>query len=168
MCSTSYGISDEAKFLSIQKLLARTPGRHTAYAEQALGRMHSRGLGTPVDGAEAVKWTKMAAERLPVTNGVAEAQYCLGAFYYEGKANLKIDDSEAFKWFKRAADNGLVIACAGDDVLSLPLLQLIIAPTVSPCVCVCVCVLLGRGRENGGGGEEGFLIGGDSLAKRRV
>jgi hypothetical protein len=143
MCRTSFGISDEAKFLSLQKLLASPPSRHTSYAEQALGRMHSRGLGTPVDGAEAVKWTKMAAERLPVTNGVAEAQYCLGAFYYEGKANLKIDDSEAFKWFKRAADNGLVIACAGDNVV-LTLAATEHLPEQSPlykvCVCVCVCV----------------------------
>ena len=49
---------------------------------------------------------------------ISKAQYSLGGLYYEGKAGIQIDDAEAFKWFKRAADFGWIAAVAGDPFSS--------------------------------------------------
>jgi len=49
------------------------------------------------DYAEAVKWTRKAAEQ-----GYAKAQNCLGEKYYNGD-RITHDYSEAVKWFRKAA-----------------------------------------------------------------
>ena len=52
------------------------------------------------DYAEAVKWTRKAAEQ-----GYAKAQNCLGEKYYNGD-RITHDYSEAVKWFRKASEQG--------------------------------------------------------------
>ena len=54
--------------------------------------------------AESVKWYKLAAEA-----GDAEAQFCLGVMYYDGRG-VEQDDAEALKCFRLAADAGIASA----------------------------------------------------------
>jgi TPR repeat protein len=51
----------------------------------------------PKNDVEAVKWWRRAAEQ-----GLAEAQYILGAMYVEGKM-LPQDYVEGYKWLNLAA-----------------------------------------------------------------
>ena len=62
--------------------------------------MYYKGDGVPQDYAQAVSWLRKAADQ-----GIAHAQYDLGAMYYSGNGVNK-DHSEALKWFIRASDNG--------------------------------------------------------------
>ena len=50
--------------------------------------------------AEAAKWYRKAAEQ-----GLAGAQYCLGACYNNGEG-VEQDFEEAAKWFRKAAEQG--------------------------------------------------------------
>ena len=51
--------------------------------------------------AESVKWYKLAAEA-----GDAEAQFCLGLMYYDGRG-VEQDYAEAAKWYRLAAEAGI-------------------------------------------------------------
>ena len=57
-------------------------------------------FGIPQDYKEAVKWFRLAAEQ-----GVAEAQFNLGAFYAGGKGVL-LDYVQAYAWVNIAAAQG--------------------------------------------------------------
>jgi uncharacterized protein len=57
--------------------------------------------GVPEDDAEAVKWSRKAAEQ-----GDAEAQHNLGKMYADSqRCSLRID-AEAVKWARKAAEQG--------------------------------------------------------------
>ena len=71
-----------------------------AWAQYYLGMMYAEGEGVSKDGAEAVKWFRLAAEQ-----GDAWAQYYLGMMYAEGEGVSK-DGAEAVKWFRLAAEQG--------------------------------------------------------------
>ena len=48
----------------------------------------------------------ITATRLAAEQGDAEAQFILGAMYFQGRGVLK-DDAEAVRWYRLAAEQGL-------------------------------------------------------------
>ena len=62
--------------------------------------MYDTGRGVPQDDAEAVRWTRLAAEQ-----GDADAQCQLGYMYVNGEGVLE-NEAEAVKWFRKAAEQG--------------------------------------------------------------
>ncbi len=100
-------------------------------AENMLGVQYVNGLGVPRDYAEAVKWLRKAADggngmAVPLihflySNGLGiaqdhdnslnwyenpEVQLQLGHVYRNGDAPFQRNDTEAAKWYLRAADQG--------------------------------------------------------------
>ena len=69
-------------------------------AQFDLGVMYDSGLGVPENGAEAIKWFRLAAAQ-----GSLRAQIELGAKYYSG-LGVTQDAAEAVKWFRLAAEQG--------------------------------------------------------------
>ena len=65
-----------------------------------LGVMYRKGEGVPEDGAEAVKWYRLAAAQ-----GNAVAQNNLGLMYAKGEG-VPEDYVRAFAWFNLAAAQG--------------------------------------------------------------
>lgn len=61
-----------------------------------IGESYVRGLGVDQNESEGIKWIQIAAE-----NNNPEAQFRLGRYY-----NHIGDDSNAFDWFVKAAQNG--------------------------------------------------------------
>ena len=86
-------------------------------SQYLLGEMNYKGIGVPVDYLKGVKWYRLAAEQ-----GFVDAQLMLSSWYgvwgeaiYSGlHENAKIEDipkdyldvAEAFKWEKKAAEQG--------------------------------------------------------------
>ena len=68
-----------------------------ATAQYNLGGMYQAGRGVPQDAAEAVKWTRLAADQ-----GLAVAQENLGFMYRDGQG-VPQDDVETYAWFSVAA-----------------------------------------------------------------
>ena len=73
-------------------------------AQSYLGFMYETGEGVPQNGAEAVKWYRLAADQ-----GDAVAQINLGLMYANGRGVLE-DAPEAVKWLRLAADQGVAAA----------------------------------------------------------
>jgi TPR repeat protein len=69
-------------------------------AQLNLGLMYAKGQGVPKDGAEAVKWYRLAAKQ-----GKANAQFNLGVIYANGYG-VPEDDTEAVKWYRLSAKHG--------------------------------------------------------------
>ena len=59
--------------------------------------MYANGRGVPQDDAEAVRWSRLAADQ-----GYAAAQYNLGLMYANGEG-VSQDDVTAHMWFNLAA-----------------------------------------------------------------
>ena len=78
-------------------------------AEYAIGRMLLRGRGVPRDAKESVSWLKKAAQH----NNPA-GQYMLAAAYEAGWG-VKIDEGEAYYWYRRA-DQGDPVELEEQDV----------------------------------------------------
>lgn len=87
-----------------------------AHGQFNLGLMYHKGTGVPQDDTEAAKWWRKAAEQdhlLPNQNisltpfnlSVLEARFNLGLMYREGRGVLQ-DDTEAAKWWRKAAEQG--------------------------------------------------------------
>jgi TPR repeat protein len=74
--------------------------RGNAAAQNALGKMYSKGRGVNHDYGEAVKWYRKAAEQ-----GNERGQFNLGVSYSEGQGVPK-DNGEAFKCYRKAAEQG--------------------------------------------------------------
>jgi hypothetical protein len=70
-------------------------------AQQILGLMYEKGLGTPVNRVVAMQWYQRAADA-----GNAKAQYHLGKILNDGGGNVKRDRNQAVAWFTRAANAG--------------------------------------------------------------
>jgi len=84
--------------------LLNSAARNDNDAWNALGVIYSQGLDVEVDGAEAVKDFRKAADA-----GFEMAQYNLGYMYYVGKL-VPRDYTETARQFKLAADQGHVRA----------------------------------------------------------
>jgi len=69
-----------------------------------LGFMYAKGQGVPQDDQEAVRWSRLAAER-----GDAVAQSNLGLMYAKGQG-VPQDYTEAVKWYRLAAEQGDAVA----------------------------------------------------------
>jgi len=78
-------------------------------AEYAIGRMLLRGRGVPRDAKESVSWLRKAAQH----NNPA-GQYMLAAAYEAGWG-VKIDEGEAYYWYRRA-DQGDPVELEEQDV----------------------------------------------------
>lgn len=91
-----------AKLLQVSgvpALLARAEaGDRAAQLELALA--YNSGYGVKPDSAEALKWSRLAAEQ-----GYARAQDLLGKLYFLGQG-VKMDRAEAKKWFEKSAAQG--------------------------------------------------------------
>ena len=70
-------------------------------AQQILGLMFEKGLGTPVNRVMAADWYRRAAEA-----GNAKAQYYYGRLLNEGGDNVRRDREQAVSWFTKAATAG--------------------------------------------------------------
>ena len=95
-------------FQSIFLAAAKEPAELTkralagdANAQQALGDRYRLGIGVKQNGAQAIRFYKMAAEQ-----GVPEAQFALAEIYRYPEAGTP-DYTEAARWYRRAADEGL-------------------------------------------------------------
>ena len=75
-----------------------------AWAQYYLGMMYAEGEGVSKDGAEAVKWFRLAAEQ-----GYANAQFNLGNSYYNGVGVPK-DLVQAHVWINISAAKGNELA----------------------------------------------------------
>jgi len=71
-----------------------------ALAQSYLGRMYSKGRGTPVDRKKTIEWYRRAADQ-----GNSNGQAYLGWAYKQGIGVPK-DYTAAVKWYRRAADQG--------------------------------------------------------------
>lgn len=65
------------------------------------GRAHMKGQGVAKDETEAVKWTRLAAEK-----GNVYAMVNLGVAYKFGQGGLAKDSAEAVRWVRLAAEKG--------------------------------------------------------------
>lgn len=75
-----------------------------ASAQFKLGLMYDHGYGVPEDGAEAVRWYRMAAEQ-----GHVPAQNNLGVMYAGGEG-VPEDNVQAYAWYSIAAAQGDEVA----------------------------------------------------------
>ena len=82
-----------------------------AIAQYNLGVMYSDGNGVIKDGAEAVRWYRLAADQ-----GLAEAQSNLGGMYFEG-SGVPRDIVTAHMWLNIASANGAEPAAGLRDSL---------------------------------------------------
>ena len=74
-------------------------------AQLDLATMCATGKGVPKDEAEAVKWTRTAAEQ-----GDANAQAQLFGLFYAGDMGVQKDQAEAVRWCRKAAEQGNALA----------------------------------------------------------
>jgi len=95
----AYAVGDHALAAS-QFLVAAQSGN--IGAEHMLARVYSEGSGVPRDDAEAMKWTKKAAD-----GGIALAQYNLAEMYLD---NGTADDAAAYQLYSKAAKGGVVMS----------------------------------------------------------
>lgn len=70
-------------------------------AQAIAGALHERGIGTPVDLAEALRWYRQAAE-----GGQAVAQFRLGVLLSQGVEGPP-DHAAAARWYLAAAEAGI-------------------------------------------------------------
>ena len=64
-----------------------------------LARLLRNGSGGPADAAEALLWTRIAAEV-----GQSDAMFALANFYADGGDGLPPDEAQALLWYRRAAE----------------------------------------------------------------
>ncbi len=81
--------------------LALANNEFTAYNK--LGYFHENGLGVPKDEKKALEFYQAGADKK-----VGMCLFNLAVFHDEGKANLKTDPAEAFKYHYQAAMSGFV------------------------------------------------------------
>jgi len=83
--------------------------RHLSQALIELAQIYVEGRGVPKDESEALKWIAVATK--DAENGDAYAAERLGWWYANGPARLQ-NETEALKWFRKAADQGFAEAQA--------------------------------------------------------
>jgi uncharacterized protein len=94
---SAFNRGDYAAAMRLWRPLAE---RDDPRSEAGLGFMYHRGLGVPVDDAEAAVWLRKAAEQ-----GQAEGQLMLGSLYFFG-LGVPQSYAAAYAWCELAQDNG--------------------------------------------------------------
>lgn len=82
-----------------------------------LGLAYAMGRGVPVDGGEAVKWYRKAAEL-----GHAKAMFNLGTMYAIGMG-VPQDDTEAYVWLSVSSGFGGLMAQEPRDLIAQELTE---------------------------------------------
>ena len=98
-CSTSFNASQDW-----DQVLKQCEGEGRAggvLAQQILGFMFEKGLGTPVNRVVAADWYRKAADA-----GNAKAQYYYGRLLLEGGGGVRREREQAVGWFTKAAEAG--------------------------------------------------------------
>ena len=75
--------------------------RGDADSQCSLGMSFEGSDGVAQDDAEAIRFTKLAADQ-----GHTEAEHNLGRMYLDGGRGVARDFAEAIRWFERAAAKG--------------------------------------------------------------
>jgi len=128
------GATDPVESLAILKCLAE---RGSIRAAASIGEAHRKGMGTPVDLPEAMRWYEQAANRGHVqaaetlglmllnarnpdeavrwlkysaARGRTRSMYALGVVYGYGKAGVKPDHHHARDWLEKAMQAGDLLA----------------------------------------------------------
>ena len=122
-----------------------------------------------ISGSKADAWKKAMAEEAEVAalraradGGDASAMSDLGCSYREGSRGLKKDDTQAFTWFKRAADlkdvrgltNSGALYLNGQGVERSPSRGLIMLGAAAALGSEHACGILGRANAEGSDGLE--------------
>ncbi|HXZ68254.1 MAG TPA: peptidoglycan-binding protein, partial [Alphaproteobacteria bacterium] len=96
---------DGAEANSVQALnwMRQAADKNLAVAQRTLGVWYEQGDGVEKDINKAREWYEKAAN-----GGDYQAMHNLGYFYAQGLGGLTADNTLAVKWFKAAADRGLV------------------------------------------------------------
>lgn len=89
---------DYSKALSY---LEKAASKNDAAAEYHLGICYERGLGVERDLRKAAQLYKAAAN-----NGSVSAQHNIGVFYHHGLGGLPVDQKEALRYYRMAAEAG--------------------------------------------------------------
>lgn len=107
-CSTSFNASQD--WDQVLKQCEVEGGAGGVLAQQILGFMFEKGLGTPVNRVAAADWYRKAADA-----GNAKAQYYYGRLLLEGGGGIRRDREQAVRLFTKAADagNGEAMAALG-------------------------------------------------------
>lgn len=71
-----------------------------AWAMYNLGNVYAKGIGVPINDADALAWYQQAADK-----GYTPAYLALGQMYSDGAAFLP-DPVTSFEWYMKAADRG--------------------------------------------------------------
>ncbi|NMO02664.1 sel1 repeat family protein [Gordonia sp. TBRC 11910] len=124
MHDQGYGMEQNSQAAVVLFERASAGGNHDAAFEMSL--LHFSGRGTPVDDAEGLRWTRLAADL-----GSDRAMYNLGAFYAVGRYGLVADAETAVEWYVKAAEIGHgkaaftagLMLLRGDDGLDVDLLR---------------------------------------------
>ena len=95
-CSEADGGDQKKRIEKTKKLAAAGDAK----AQNYLGLAYAKGYGVELDGAEAVKWYRKAADQ-----GLTSAYVSLGYIYLKGNG-VPINDAEAAKCLRKAADQG--------------------------------------------------------------
>jgi len=102
----------------VRSCLRKAAEQGDALAQDMLASLYCDGSwadeGNPEDNAEAVKWSRKAAEQ-----GRQDAQNNLGIMYYNGKKGVPQDYTEAMKWFRKAAEQKYDVALMKDAQFKL-------------------------------------------------
>ncbi|MFZ1991748.1 MAG: peptidoglycan-binding protein [Alphaproteobacteria bacterium] len=93
----------EANSVQALNSMRQAADKNLAVAQHTLGVWYEQGDGVDKDIAKAREWYEKAAN-----NGDYQAMHNLGYFAAQGLGGLTADKTLAVKWFKSAADRGLV------------------------------------------------------------
>jgi uncharacterized protein len=102
--------------------------KRDAEPQYGLAYMYHQGKGVAQDYSEAVRWARMARNRIlrrrgsaaglcrgcslvpqSIRPGFAKAQFALASMYYDGKG-VPQDYAEAARWYRKAAEQGDALA----------------------------------------------------------
>lgn len=100
----AYGAYQRGLYKTAYNLAIERANQGDAAAETLVAEILSRGLGMPVNGAEAAKWYQRAAEQ-----GVSEAQFQYALILLDGRFAKK-DDKEAQALLQASAETGNPLA----------------------------------------------------------
>lgn len=103
MCRADNHPAPEVRAERLGRLLARSAGRHTSWAQCALGAMVFAGFGVEKDEAKAVQLLRLAADA-----GLVWAQHNLGNIYLNSADSgpVRRNYAEAARFYAKAAEQG--------------------------------------------------------------